>query len=479
MAIKEGWEIVCGLEVHCELKTATKLFCACANRFGAEPNTNVCPVCLGLPGSLPVLNKHAVELAMRIGAALGCEIRPSTFHRKNYFYPDMPKDYQVSQYDEPLNVAGSLELPDGMIIGITRAHMEEDTGKTTHLSTSGRIHGAEASLVDYNRSGVPLVEIVSEPDIRGVAQAQAYVKELRQILVTIGASDGKMEEGSMRCDVNVSVRRPGEPFGTRCEIKNVNSIRAVGRAIEYEANRQIDLVEAGERVRQETRHWNDDEGRTSTMRSKEQAEDYRYFLEPDLVPLRPSREWIASVRAGLPALPRAVRAALSEATNGELRPDADVIINVQDQGLDALALSVIGFGADARRTLNRVANDVAAASVEQIAALEPARLAELIAMESAGALTATQAKQVLTGVLAGEGSPAEIAAARGFEALDNSALVAAVDAAIAQRPAEFERFRSGDAKVAGVFVGAVMKSTGGKADGKTVTALLRARAGLD
>ncbi len=314
-----GWEMVVGLEVHCELATATKLFCACRNAFGDEPNTNVCPVCLGLPGSLPVLNRQAVELAMRVGLALHCSVEPSIFHRKNYFYPDMPKDYQVSQYDQPLNVGGCLDLPDGSRVGVTRAHMEEDTGKTTHVGGGGgRIHGADHSLVDYNRAGVPLVEIVSEPDIRSSEQAKAYVNELRAILVAIGASDARMEEGSLRIDANVSMRRAGAAeYGTRAEIKNLNSVRSLGRALEYEVRRQVGLLEAGEVVVQETRHWNEDEGRTSSMRSKEEAYDYRYFPEPDLVPLAPSEEWLAGVGAALPALPAERRVPLAR---GRRRP---------------------------------------------------------------------------------------------------------------------------------------------------------------
>src|ERR1700733_14369574 len=266
------WEMVIGLEVHTELRTTTKLFCGCRNAFGDEPNTNVCPVCTGLPGSLPVLNQRAVELAMAIGTALHCEIRPSTFHRKNYFYPDQPKDYQISQYDEPINADGWLQLPDGFRVGIERAHMEEETGKTPHAGASGRIHGADYSLVDYNRAGVPLVEIVSRPDIRTAEQARAYAAELRSILVASGASDGKMEEGSMRVDANVSVRRSSaDPFGTRCEIKNLNSVRSLGRPIEFEADRQIALLEAGDRVAQQTRHWDEDAGRTVALRSKEDA----------------------------------------------------------------------------------------------------------------------------------------------------------------------------------------------------------------
>ena len=300
--LPNGWLMVVGLEVHTELKTATKLFCGCANHFGSEPNTNICPVCLGLPGSMPVLNERAVDLAMAIGFALNCRIQASTFHRKNYFYPDMPKDYQVSQYDLPINADGYLDLPDGSRVSIVRAHMEEDTGKTTHLGSSGRIHGADRSLVDYNRSGVPLVEIVSGPDIRSSAQARAYVAELRAILVTIGASDGRMEEGSLRVDANVSVHQPGTPFGTRCEIKNLNSLRSLQRAIDYEALRQIDVLESGGSIRQETRHWDENDGRTHTLRTKEDADDYRYFLEPDLVPLVPSVEWVEQVRSAVPAI---------------------------------------------------------------------------------------------------------------------------------------------------------------------------------
>ncbi len=313
-AIVPGWEVVIGLEVHAELATATKLFSTARNEFGGDPNTNVDPVSLGLPGSLPVLNEKAVELAIRVGLALDCEIGRSVFARKNYFYPDMPKDFQISQYELPINGRGRLELPDGRTVGIERAHLEEDTGKSTHVGGGGRIHEADHSLVDYNRAGVPLIEIVGAPDLRGPEDARAYVAELRAILVAIGASDGKMEEGSMRVDCNVSVRREGAAeFGTRCEIKNINSLRSLGRAIEYEARRQVDLIEAGEAVQQQTRHWNEDEGRTHTLRSKEEAYDYRYFPEPDLVPVDPSDEWIAEIRATLPALPRERRHRLAEA----------------------------------------------------------------------------------------------------------------------------------------------------------------------
>ena len=283
-----GYEMVVGLEVHVELATRTKLFSASPNRFGDEPNTNIDPVTLGLPGALPVLNRQAVELAMRLGLALDCKVQRSTFARKNYFYPDMPKAYQISQYDEPICIDGWLDLPGSIRVGIERAHLEEDTGKSTHVGGSGgRIHGSDFSLIDFNRAGVPLVEIVSRPDIRTPDQAKAYVSELRAMLVAVGASDAKMEEGSMRVDANVSVRLPGAEFGTRCEIKNVNSVRSVGRAIEYEAQRQVGMLEAGESIRQETRHWDETDGRTHTLRSKEDADDYRYFQEPDLVVVDP------------------------------------------------------------------------------------------------------------------------------------------------------------------------------------------------
>ena len=471
-----NWEMVIGLEVHCELRTETKLFCSCRNAFGDEPNTNVCPVCLGLPGSLPVLNRQAVEYAMRIGEALHCEIKPSIFHRKNYFYPDMPKDYQTSQYDEPINVDGWLELPSGQRVGIERAHMEEDTGKTTHVGGGGgRIHGADHSLVDYNRAGVPLVEIVSRPDLRSSEEAKAYVSELRAILVATGASDGKMEEGSLRVDANVSVRPANSAtFGTRCEIKNMNSLRSLGRAIEYEAKRQIDLLESGERIVQETRHWSEDDGRTSSMRSKEEAFDYRYFPEPDLVPVVPSDEWRTEVRAALPPMPFERRTTLAAAA-GVTPGDVALLVELD---LDGLVSEAIAAGAAPKTAINRAANEIAA-DIANSGRLSSASFARLVTMESSGALTATQAKQVLAAMLAGEGDdPEAIAAARGFEAMDASALEAAVDEVIADHSEVFEKFKGGDPKVGGMLIGQVMKKTQGKADGKAVTAILRNRAGL-
>jgi len=469
-----GYEMVVGLEVHVELATRTKLFSASPNRFGDEPNTNIDPVTLGLPGALPVLNRQAVELAMRLGLALDCRVQRSTFARKNYFYPDMPKAYQISQYDEPICVDGWLDLPGSIRVGIERAHLEEDTGKSTHVGGSGgRLHGSDFSLIDFNRAGVPLVEIVSRPDIRTPDQAKAYVSELRAILVAVGASDAKMEEGSMRVDANVSVRLPGAEFGTRCEIKNVNSVRSVGRAIEYEAQRQVGMLEAGESIRQETRHWDENDGRTHTLRSKEDADDYRYFQEPDLVVVDPDPEWIERVRAGLPVLPAARRTRLAEATGQAT--DAEAILVVTDRGQDAYVLAVAG--GDAGRALVHVKE--AFAEQGERPAVPATDLAKLTLLEVDGKLTATQAKQVLAEIVVHGGGDAEaIAAAKGFEAMDTSDLEAMVDAAIAAQPEAWAKYCAGEAKAAGALVGAVMKASKGQADGKAVTSALEARRGL-
>ena len=465
----ERWEIVVGLEVHAELATRTKLFSSATNEFGGEPNTHIDPLSLGLPGSLPVLNERAVELAIRVGLALNCTVEPSVFARKNYFYPDLPKDYQISQFDRPIDVEGWLELPDGTVIGIERAHLEEDTGKSTHVGGGGRITDAGHSTIDYNRAGVPLLEIVGKPDIRNAEQAKAYVSELRAILVAVGASDGKMEEGSMRVDCNVSVRRRGDTeLGTRCEIKNVNSLRSLGRAIEYEAARQADLIDAGDRVQQQTRHWNEDDGRTHKLRSKEEADDYRYFPEPDLVEVDPGEEWIERVRAALPILPAARRHRLAEATGSPLEQTALVV----ERGLDELCLAAVAAGADPIRTLTHAEHNL---SDERAAGLDATAFAELVTMETNGALTATQAKTVLAEMVATGAGPAAIAAEKGFEAMDSSELERIVDGLIEANPAEFQRFCEGDAKITGFFVGQVMKATKGQADGKAVTAILNAR----
>ncbi len=473
----DGWELVVGLEVHVELATKTKLFSGSANRFGDEPNTHIDPVTLGLPGALPVLNRQAVELAMRIGLALNCRVQPCTFHRKNYFYPDLSKAYQISQYDEPLNVDGFLMLPADVRVGIERAHLEEDTGKSTHAGgTSGRIQGSDYSLIDFNRAGVPLVEIVSRPDIRTSDQAKQYVGELRAILLAVGASDAKMEEGSMRCDVNVSVHKPGTPFGTRCEIKNVNSIRSVGRAIDYEARRQIDFINSGGVVKQQTLHWDDSVGRTNVLRTKEDADDYRYFLEPDLVPLAPDAAWIERVRAALPPLPAARREALAKLTGQSKASEAVAI--VVERGQDAFISEVAQVGGDAARAL---------IYVQQAFAEEPAvprvpagDVAALSLMEKNAKVTSTQAKTLLAELVAnGGGDVLAMAKAKGFETIDTNALEAFVDQAIAADPAAWASYKAGELKAIGALVGSVMKLSKGKADGKAVTALLQAKAAVE
>jgi aspartyl-tRNA(Asn)/glutamyl-tRNA(Gln) amidotransferase subunit B len=467
--------MVVGLEVHVELDTKTKLFSASPNRFGDDPNTNIDPVTLGLPGALPVLNRRAVELAIRLGLALNCTVQASTFHRKNYFYPDLPKAYQISQYDQPINVNGYLMLPGDVKIGIERAHLEEDTGKSTHFGgSSGRIHGSDYSLVDFNRAGVPLVEIVSKPDIRNSDQARQYVAELRSILLAVGASDAKMEEGSMRVDVNVSVRRSGEPFGTRCEIKNVNSVRAVGKAIDYEARRQIDVLESGGVIRQETRHWDDAEGRTHTLRTKEDADDYRYFLEPDLVLLDPDTEWVDAIRASLPMLPAERRARLSTITGANKESEAVYVI--VERGQDDYIATVTDAGGDASRALVYVQQ--AFAEEGSTPRVPAADLARLTILERDAKVTATQAKTILSELVAnGGGDAAKIAAEKGFEALDTSAVEKMVDDAIAAQPDAWAKYCAGEEKALGAIVGAVMKASKGKADGKVVTAMLLSRKG--
>lgn len=477
-ALAEGWELVVGCEVHCELATATKLFCGCPNRFGSEPNTNVCPVCLGLPGSLPVINEAAVRFAMRLGRALGCEVRSSVFARKNYFYPDMPKDYQVTQYDRPTNVDGHLELPSGTRVRILRAHIEEDTGKSTHVGGSGRIHDAAYSLVDYNRAGVPLVEIVSEPDIGTVDDAKAYAAELRAILAATEVSDARMEEGSMRVDANVSVRPVGSgELRTRCEVKNINSLRSLGRAIEYEARRHIDLYASGEAPRQETRHWDEANGRTTAGRAKEDSDDYRYFAEPDLVPLVPAPDDIATIDAALPALPAQRRAALAA-----VGVDVAAAVILVERDVDGFALeAIVGSGhaggsppadGNADAVVRHLVNNLA----DGVGALSPVALSELVALEMAGELTSTQAKTVLADLVASGGSAAEAVAAHGFEAMDHTELESILDRLVADNPDEWQRFVDGDRKVQGFFVGQIMKETKGQADGKVVNQLMVERA---
>ena len=463
--VPDGWELVCGLEVHCELATKTKLFCGCRNQFGDEANTNVCPVCLGLPGSLPVLNGEAVEYAMKLGRALHCTVNAAEFARKNYFYPDMPRDFQVTQFDRPTNTMGYLDLPAGKRIGIVRAHIEEDTGKTSHAGGDGRIHGAEYSLVDYNRAGVPLVEIVSEPDIRSADEAKAYVDELRKIVLAIGVSDAKMEEGSMRVDANVSVRPAGSTeFRTRCEIKNINSLSSIERAIRYEANRHIGLYDAGERPHQETRHWDEENQRTRAGRSKENSDDYRYFPEPDLLPLEPSAADIARIDASLPLLPAARRDRLAEVAAVSAERAALIV----DRGQDEFAFAAIGAGADPARVLVHIEQNLK----DGFGAMDVDAFARLVAMEAQSKLSATQTKQVLAELVAEGGSPEMVAKAHGFEAMDSGDLEAIIDKIIAENPEDWQRFVEADDtaanKIYSFFAGLVMKATKGKADGKAV-----------
>jgi aspartyl-tRNA(Asn)/glutamyl-tRNA(Gln) amidotransferase subunit B len=480
-----GWEPVIGLEVHVELATNTKLFCGCRNEFGAPPNTHVCPVCLGLPGSLPVLNEKAVELALRLGEALRFTMpEQSIFHRKNYFYPDMPKNFQTSQYDEPICVQGVIEV-DGVTVRITRAHLEEDTGKSLHVGGGGRIHDADHSLVDYNRAGVPLLEIVSEPDIFSAEQARAYVTELRTTLLALGVSDVKMEEGSMRVDANVSVRRTGtSELGTRTEIKNMNSIRSVQRAIEYEIARQIERLEGGERIIQETRHWNEADGRTHSMRSKEEAYDYRYFPEPDLVPVVPTDELRERVRATLPELPGAARARLV-ADWSISEHDARVVLDVP--GLADYVESAVGAlkAGTPRDVVNWATGEVLAhvhetgVSVDELA-LAPDALAELVGLVGGGTINRNQAKEVLVEALRDGARPAAIVEARGLaQESDTDALGASIDAVLAAHPDVVAEYRAGDEgvrkKKRGFLMGEAAKALKGRANGRVLAELLDER----
>jgi aspartyl-tRNA(Asn)/glutamyl-tRNA(Gln) amidotransferase subunit B len=483
-----AFDPVLGLEVHVELNTATKMFCGCPTAFGAEPNSQVCPVCLGLPGALPVLNERALESAVRIGLALNCTIAEwCRFARKNYFYPDMPKNFQTSQYDEPIAVNGWLdvELDDGEVfrVEIERAHMEEDTGKSLHVGgATGRIHGAEYSLVDYNRAGIPLIEIVTKPitgtGARAPQIARAYVTALRDLLRALGVSDVRMEQGSLRCDANASLRpSPDAPFGTRSETKNVNSLRSVERAVRYEISRQAAVLTTGGRVVQETRHWHEDTGVTTSGRSKEQAEDYRYFPEPDLVPIAPERAWVETLRASLPEPPaQRRRRLLGEWGFGELE-----MRDVLNAGALDLIEATVAAGAAptaARKWwTGELARRANAAGVDLSAlAVTPAQVAALQRLVDAGTLTDSLARQALDGVLAGEGDPEQVVAARGLQLVsDDAALGAAVDTAIAANPDIAEKIRGGKVAAAGAIVGAVMRDMRGQADAAKVRTLVLSR----
>jgi aspartyl-tRNA(Asn)/glutamyl-tRNA(Gln) amidotransferase subunit B len=482
------YEPVLGLEVHVELNTKSKMFCGCATDFGSEPNTQVCPVCLGLPGSLPVVNARAIESTILIGLALNCTIASwCRFARKNYFYPDMPKNYQISQYDEPLCTSGWLDVPvDGEIVRveIERVHMEEDTGKLTHAGgATGRIHGADYSLVDYNRAGIPLVEIVTKP-VTGTgalapAVAKAYVATLRDLVKALGVTDARMEEGSMRCDANVSIAPPGAPWGTRTETKNVNSLRSVERAVRSEVARQAAVLDAGGSIHQETRHFHEDSGVTTPGRSKEQAEDYRYFPEPDLVPVAPEAAWIEELRARLPENPSLRRARLQQAWGIS---DFDMASLVNAGAVDVVEATVaLGVDqGDARKwwlgELSRLANEAGVPVAE--VGVEPAQVVEVVALVAAGTLNDKLAREVFAGVVAGEGAVADVIAGRGLALVsDDGPLLAAIDDAIAANPDVVEKIRGGKVQAAGALIGAVMKATRGQADAGRVRELLLERLG--
>ncbi|WP_341358646.1 Asp-tRNA(Asn)/Glu-tRNA(Gln) amidotransferase subunit GatB [Georgenia sp. M64] len=486
----DRYDPVLGIEVHVELGTASKMFDGAPQTFGAEPNTAVTPVSLGLPGALPVVNGKAVEYAVRIGLALNCRIAETCrFARKNYFYPDVPKNFQTSQYDEPIAYDGHLdvELEDGTVfrVEIERAHMEEDAGKNTHVGGStGRIQGAEYSLVDYNRAGIPLVEIVTRP-IEGAGRrapevARAYVAALRDIFRALGVSEARMERGNVRADVNVSLRpSPDSPLGTRTETKNVNSFRSVERAVRHEISRQAAVLDAGRAVVQETRHWHEDTGSTSPGRVKSDAEDYRYFPEPDLVPLAPPREWVEQIRASLPEMP-AVRRRRLQAEWGFADAEMRDLVNAGAGDLVEATVAAGASPAAARKwwmgELSRTAK-TAGVTLEELA-VTPAQVAELAALVDAGRINDKLARQVLEGVLAGEGSPEEVVVARGLEVVsDDGALEAAVDEAIAANPDVVEKIRGGKVQAAGAIVGAVMKATRGQADAGRVREILMARIG--
>ena len=485
----EKFEVVIGLEVHVELNTNTKMFCGCRNDFGDEPNTNVCPICIGLPGSLPAVNKKAVESSIAIGLALGCQIAPTgRFARKNYFYPDLAKNFQTSQYDEPIAFEGSIdiEVPSGNVytVGIERAHMEEDAGKLTHVGgNTGRIHGAEYSLVDYNRAGVPLVEIVTKPILgvgaEGPELAAAYVRSIREIVKALGVSDARMERGNVRCDANVSIRPHGqEKLGTRTETKNVNSLRSIERAVRYEIQRQAHILANGGSITQETRHWHEDRGVTSAGRPKSDADDYRYFPEPDLVPVQPSHELIEQIRASLPEKPADRRKRLQ----GEWAFSDLEFRDVVNSGLLDELEETVAAGAKPQAArkwwtgeIARLANSEGK-DVSDLA-ITPADVAELATLVESGKINDRIGREVLQAVLEGAGNPAKIVADRGLEVVsDDGALMAAIDEALAKQPDVLDKIREGKLQAAGAVIGAVMQAMKGQADAGRVRELIIERA---
>jgi aspartyl-tRNA(Asn)/glutamyl-tRNA(Gln) amidotransferase subunit B len=482
------YEPVLGLEVHVELNTESKMFCSCSTTFGGQPNTQTCPVCLALPGALPVVNAKAIESTIKIGLALNCQIAPySRFARKNYFYPDMPKNFQISQYDEPICFDGYVDVeieteegPKQFRIEIERVHMEEDTGKSLHVGgATGRIHGAEYSLLDYNRAGIPLVEIVTKivPGTGKYAPevAKAYVAELRDILRGLKVSDVKMEQGSLRCDANVSLRLIGsDVLGTRSETKNVNSLRSVERAIRGEMLRHAELLNDGKKVKQETRHFQEETGLTRSGRSKEQAEDYRYFPEPDLVPVAPTAAWIEELRAQQPERPSLRRKRLKEQW---AVPDKEMAAMINADALDIVEETVL-LGADPTKArtwwlgeISRIANEKDSALTDL--SITPKDVAEIVALVAAGELTDKLARQVVEGVIAGEGSPSEVVAKRGIKVVnDDGALMAAIEKVCSDQAETAEKVRNGHIPAAGALIGAVMKETKGQADAARVRELL-------
>jgi aspartyl-tRNA(Asn)/glutamyl-tRNA(Gln) amidotransferase subunit B len=479
-----SYDPVLGLEVHVELNTHSKMFCGCSTEFGAAPNTQTCPVCLGLPGSLPVVNGAAVESAIRIGLALGCEIAPwCRFARKNYFYPDMTKDFQTSQYDEPIAFNGSVTIEvDGVdyVIEIERAHMEEDAGKLLHVGgATGRIQGAEYSLIDYNRAGVPLIEIVTKP-IRGTGAnapevAKAYVSFLRDMLRSLGVSDVRMEQGSLRCDANVSLMPKGTTeLGTRTETKNVNSLRSIERALRYEIRRQAAVLASGGRVHQETRHWHEDGGYTSPGRSKVEAEDYRYFPEPDLVPIAPSREWVEQLRATLPEMPAVRHKRLQAEWGFTDREFGDVIAGSALDLIEATVAAGASAAAARKWWLSELARRANEADLELTELnITPVQVAAVQKLVDAGTINDKLARQVIDGVLAGEGDPEDVVASRNLAVVsDSGALEAAVDKAIAADPDAAQKVRDGKVQAAGALIGSVMREMRGQADAAAVRALL-------
>jgi aspartyl-tRNA(Asn)/glutamyl-tRNA(Gln) amidotransferase subunit B len=484
-----AYDPVLGLEVHVELNTISKMFCGCSTAFGAEPNTQVCAVCLGLPGSLPVVNAKAVESAIRIGLALNCTIAEwCRFSRKNYFYPDMPKNYQISQYDEPIAYDGWTEVVldgESYRIGIERAHMEEDTGKSLHVGgATGRIHGADYSLLDYNRSGVPLIEIVTKP-IEGTGAkapevARAYVTMLRDLLRALGVSDVRMEQGSLRCDANVSLRPIGtSTLGTRTETKNVNSLRSVERALRYEITRQAAVLAGGGRVIQETRHWHEDSGITTAGRSKETAEDYRYFPEPDLVPIAPSRDWVEELRATLPEPPAAKLQRVSAEWGFSELEMRDVVSAGAVNAIEATVAAGASPQSARKWWLTEVARRANEAGVDlEDVGISPQQVAEVQALVEDGTINDKLARQVIERVIAGEGSPAEVVAARKLAIVsDEGALAAAVDEAISANPDIVDKIKSGKVQAAGALIGSVMKQMRGQADAARVRELILEKIG--